>query len=650
MAQPATAGAAAPHSQRHVPPPSVNDLGIRVGTINGSGSQSSNVVLLRALHHMGIPCSGKNIFPSNIEGLPTWFHLRASEKGYVGHRLDPQIVVCMHELTAPDDVRLAVPGSIVIHRDDFKLDLQGIRDDVRLLPAPFQRLVEQAYPPDGTSSYRDKMRKVINMVYVGVLSFACGVEMEAVEFGIRREFPGRKARAAEANLSAARAGFDWASAHWRDQEFPWRVRRIDQTAGQFLIDGNRAAGLGLIMGGVNVLTWYPITPSSSLPEAAEDYLQNHRVGPDGRHTFAVIQAEDELAAIGMVVGAGWAGARAATATSGPGISLMTEFIGLAYFAEIPAVVVDVQRMGPSTGLPTRTSQGDVEMLHHLGHGDARHPVYLPGSIAECFEMTAAALDLAQMVQAPVFVATDLDLGMNLWLTDRFRYPEAPLCRGKVLSAEDLTRLGGFARYKDVDGDAVPYRTLPGTPHPAAAYFTRGTGHNDSSGYSEKPEDWRKNLERLARKLETALDHLPPPVIDTEPRSPVGLLAYGSTWPSLTEARDLLREQGVPASTCRLRALPFAPQIRAFVEAHERVYVIEQNRDAQVYSLLRAALEGKLADRLASVTHFNGIPIAAENIAGPILERERWLASGPLVPGVGTEAAETEALTPAATDE
>jgi 2-oxoglutarate ferredoxin oxidoreductase subunit alpha len=600
--------------------PTVNDLSIRVGTVNGSGSQSANLVLLRALHHMGIPCSGKNVFPSNIEGLPTWFHIRASGKGYVGHRLDPQVLVCMNGQTAADDIRALRPGTVCIYRDD--IDPGELRPDVTFFSVPFVKLAEEAYPADSKDkAYRDKLRKVVNMVYVGVVAHATGIEMGAVEAGIRREFPGRKAKAAEINIAAARAGHAWAAEHL-PAALPFRVERIGATTGQILIEGNKAAALGALFGGANVLTWYPITPSSSLAEYAEEFLKKHRVGPDGKRTFAVVQAEDELAAVGMAVGAGWAGARALTATAGPGISLMTEFVGLAYFAEIPLVIIDVQRMGPSTGLPTRTSQGDVLKLHLLGHGDCRHVVLIPGSVGECYSMTIEALDLAQKLQTPVFVATDLDLGMNLWLTDPFPYPEKPLERGKLLSADDLERLGKFERYKDVDSDGICYRTVPGTESPLAAYFTRGTGHNEKSGYSERPEDWKKNLDRLALKLETARGAAPKPVIEGDPNARVGLIAYGSTHPSMVEARDLLRSEGVRTGYCRLRALPPADGVLHFIERHQRVYVVEQNRDGQVASLLRSMIPGALADRLRSVPHYNGTPIAAENIVRPILGWEK----------------------------
>jgi 2-oxoglutarate ferredoxin oxidoreductase subunit alpha len=619
------AEAAAPSS-----PVTVNDLAIRVGTVNGSGSQSANLVLLRALHAMGIPCSGKNVFPSNIEGLPTWFHIRASARGYVGHRLDTPVLVCMNAATAADDVRALQPGSICIYRDDINRDgfnLGTVRDDVRFFAVPFQRLVEEAYPPDPKDKgYRDKQRKVINMVYVGVVASACEIEMEAVEGAIRREFPGRKAKAAEINIRAAQAGFAWAEEHL-PEDLPYRVERMNATTGTILIEGNKAAALGALFGGTSVLTWYPITPSSSLAEYTEEFLKKYRVDADGKRTFAVVQAEDELAAIGMAVGAGWAGARALTATAGPGISLMTEFVGLAYFAEIPVVIIDVQRMGPSTGLPTRTSQGDLLKLHLLGHGDCRHIVLIPGSVAECYSMTIEALDMAQQFQTPVFIATDLDLGMNLWLTDPFEYPTKPIQRGKLLTAEDLERLGHFERYRDIDGDGVCYRTIPGTEHPLAAYFTRGTGHNEKSGYSERPEDWKKNLDRLALKLETARGKLPAPVNEGDVSSKVGLIAYGGTHWAVIEARDQLREQGIPTEYCRVRALPVSDEVSRFVARHERVYVIEQNRDGQLASILSATFPGSLSDRIRSVCHYNGTPIAVANIVRPILGWEKS-PSGP----------------------
>jgi 2-oxoglutarate ferredoxin oxidoreductase subunit alpha len=638
---------------REVAPSSVNDLAIRVGTVNGSGSQSANLVLVRALFGMGIPCAAKNVFPSNIEGLPTWFHIRASSRGYIGNHPDPQILVCMNATTAAADLSALRPGGICIYRDEIEHDkehgpgfvaaLAKRASDVTLISVPFGDLVEEAYPPDPKDkSYRDKLRKVVNMVYVGVVADACGIEMEEVRKAIQAQFPGRKAKAAEINIRAAEVGYAWAQAHL-PPGLPYRVERMDATSGKILVEGNQAAAMGALFGGVSVLTWYPITPSSSLAEYAEDYLKQCRTGPDGKRTFAVVQAEDELAAIGMAIGAGWAGARALTATSGPGISLMAEFVGLSYFAEIPVVIIDVQRMGPSTGLPTRTSQGDIVKLHLLGHGDCRHPVLIPCSPAECFSMTAEALDLAQQYQTTVFVALDLDLGMNLWMSDPFEYPSKPIRRGKVLDREALERHiaehGGFGRYRDVDQDGVCYRTLPGTNHPRAAYFTRGTGHNEQSGYSERPEDWKANVDRLVRKLETLRAELPQPVIEEDAGAKIGLIAYGSTHWALVEARDRLRARGILTGYCRLRALPPDPKVGpGFVERYDRVYVVEQNRDGQVYRLLRSQLNGNLDDRLISVTHYNGTPIAAENILNPMLDWEKTFSDpGSLSNGHGKPA-------------
>ena len=620
-----------------------DDLAIRVATVNGSGSQSANLVILRALHGMGLPCSGKNIFPSNIEGLPTWFLVRASRHGYVGYRVDPDVIVCMNEQTVEDDVKHAPAGSVIFYRDDLKTAPVGLRDDVKLFAVPFQKLVEEAYPVDpADKGYRDKQRKVINMCYVGVVASACGIEMDQIRSAIRQQFPGRKAKAGEINIRAAEGGFRWAQDHL-PADLPVRVERQDQTAGTILIEGNHAAAIGSVFGGASVWTWYPITPSSSLAEYAEDLLKTHRTGPDGKASFCVVQAEDELAAIGMAVGAGWAGGRSITATSGPGISLMSEFVGLAYFAEIPVVIVDVQRMGPSTGLPTRTNQGDVVKMHNLGHGDCRHVVLLPGSVEECYEYTMEALDLAQDFQTPIFVATDLDLGMNLWMSPKFKYPTRPLSRGKVLNAADLERLGKFERYRDVDGDGVCYRTVPGTESPLAAYFTRGTGHNEKSGYSEKPEDWKRNMDRLARKLETARGRIPKPVID-EAGLDAGLIAYGSSHWAVVEARDQLSQAGAPVDYCRMRSLPVVDEVIEFIKRHQRVYVVEQNRDAQVHGLLRSQLPGPLADRLISVRHYDGQPLPASAVSRPILERERPDALRPETDSQADEANDTNAAT------
>src|SRR5882757_3832782 len=510
----------------------VNDMSISVATVNGSGSQSSNSVLLRAIFQMGVPVSGKNLFPSNIAGLPTWFTIRANQHGYIARKKEIDFLVAMNPETAKDDVMSLAPGSSVVF--DEPLKLHELRSDLVFYSVPYDKILVSV-------GVEAKVRKLVrNMIYVGVVAQILDINMKEVEIAIQRQFS-KKAKAAALNLSAAKAGFEYAKASLPKQD-RFRIERSNKTAGKIIIDGNSAAALGAIFSGVTVVTWYPITPSSSLVEALIEYAKEYRIGPDGKATFAVVQAEDELAAIGMVLGAGWAGARAMTATSGPGISLMAEFIGLGYYAELPGVIFDIQRVGPSTGLPTRTSQGDILFCATLSHGDTKHVLLLPGSVSECFSMAIEAFDLAEQLQTPIFVLSDLDLGMNNWMSDPFSYPEKPIDRGKVLSKEDLERLGGFARYKDVDGDAIPYRTLPGTHHPAAAYFTRGTGHNEKAQYSERGDDYQNNMERLDRKFETARTLVPKPEIVANGTSKIGVIAYGTTDFAMRESRDQLTKE------------------------------------------------------------------------------------------------------------
>src|SRR5207245_505374 len=453
----------------------VNDMSIQVATVNGSGSQSSNAVLLRSIFQMGVPVSGKNLFPSNIAGLPTWYTIRANKDGYVARKKEIDFVVAMNQETARDDVMSLAPGAAVLY--DEPLNLSPLRPDLVFYSVPFDKLVAQVCP-------EAKLRKLVkNMIYVGVVANLLTIDMGEVEKAIRKQFA-KKLKAANLNLSAAQAGFDYAKANLVKRG-AFYIERMDKTAGKIIIDGNSAAALGCMFAGCTVVTWYPITPSSSLVETMIEYMKEYRIGPDGKATFAIVQAEDELAAIGMVIGAGWAGARSMTATAGPGISLMAEFAGLAYYVEVPGVIWDIQRVGPSTGLPTRTSQGDLLSTAVLSHGDTKHIMLMPCSASECFSMATEAFNLAEQFQTLVFVMSDLDLGMNNWMSDPFEYPTTPIKRGKVLSREDLDRLGGFARYQDVDGDGIGYRTLPGTPHPAAAYFTRGSGHNENAQYSER---------------------------------------------------------------------------------------------------------------------------------------------------------------------
>ncbi|MGH9449160.1 MAG: 2-oxoacid:acceptor oxidoreductase subunit alpha [Terriglobia bacterium] len=592
---------------------SVNDLSIQVATVNGSGSQSANLVLLRAIFQMGIPVSGKNLFPSNIAGLPTWFTIRASRHGYIARRKETDFLVAMNPETAADDLRALDPGSAVVYDD--KLSLSSLRDDVSFYPVPFDKLVTPICPDA-------KLRKLVrNMIYDGVVAYLLGIEMGEVEKALRKQFK-KKAKAADLNWKAVEAGYAFAE-HNLAKRDRFRLQRMDATRGKIMIEGNAAAALGCLFAGVTVVGWYPITPSSLLCETLINYLKRFRMDQvTGKATFAVIQAEDELAALGMTLGAAWAGARAMTSTSGPGISLMAEFTGLGYYAEIPAVIFDVQRVGPSTGLPTRTAQGDILSTAMLSHGDCKHPLLFPASAEECYSMAIQAFDLAEGLQTPVFVMSDLDLGMNHWMSDPFKYPGKPIARGKVLSAEDLSGLGGFARYKDVDGDAIPYRTLPGTAHPAAAYFTRGSGHNEKAIYTERPDVYVENMDRLSRKLETARQMVPAPVIEERKDAEIGILAYGTSHWAVAEALDQLdQEHGVKAGYCRVRAFPFNPEIHNFIQRYPRVYVVEQNRDAQVYSLLRMEIEPEDAARLRSVRHYNGLPLDARSVTDAIISQE-----------------------------
>src|ERR1700726_627391 len=537
----------------------VNDMSIQVATVNGSGSQSSNTVLLRSIFQMGVPVSGKNMFPSNIAGLPTWYTIRANKNGYIGRKKEIDFLVAMNPETAQEDTMSLAAGASVLY--DEPLALHKLRDDLIFYAVPYDKLVAAVCP-------EAKLRKLVkNMVYVGVVASLLTIEMAEVEKAIRKQFA-KKVKAANLNLAAAQAGFDYAKANLQKRG-AFYIERMNATAGKIIIDGNSAAALGCMFAGCTVVTWYPITPSSSLVETMIEYMKEYRIGPDGKATFAIVQAEDELAAIGMVIGAGWAGARSMTATAGPGISLMAEFAGLAYYAEVPGVIWDIQRVGPSTGLPTRTSQGDILSTAFLSHGDTKNILLLPCSAEECFTMAGDAFDLAEQFQTLVFVMSDLDLGMNNWMADPFKYPEKPIKRGKVLSKADLDRLGGFARYEDVDGDGVGYRTLPGTDHPAAAYFTRGTGHNEKSAYSERPDDFEKNMERINKKFETARSFVPrPQLITGKSKSKIGVIAYGTSHWAIIEARDQLRDEyNMEVDYLRLKAYPFSREVHEFIEQH-----------------------------------------------------------------------------------
>jgi 2-oxoglutarate/2-oxoacid ferredoxin oxidoreductase subunit alpha len=592
--------------------PIVNDMSIQVATVNGSGSQSSNTVLLRSIFQMGVPVSGKNLFPSNIAGLPTWYTIRANKDGYIARKKEIDFLVAMNSETAQEDVLSLAPGAAALY--DEPLNLSGLRNDLTFYAVPYDKLVAAVCP-------EAKLRKLVkNMIYVGVVAQLLELDMAEVEKAIRKQFA-KKAKAANLNMAAAQAGFDYAAANLKKSD-PFRIGRMDKTVGKIIIDGNSAAALGCMFAGVTVVTWYPITPSSSLVETLIDYMKEHRIGPDGKATFAIVQAEDELAAIGMVIGAGWAGARSMTATAGPGISLMAEFAGLAYYTEVPGVIWDIQRVGPSTGLPTRTSQGDILSTAFLSHGDTKNILLIPNSVSECFDMATDAFNLAEQFQTLVFVMSDLDLGMNNWMSDPFKYPEAPINRGKVLSKEDLYRLGGFARYKDVDGDGIGWRTLPGTDHPAAAYFVRGSGHNEKSQYSERPDDFERNMERINRKFETARSFVPRPEVVTTGKAKIGIIAYGTSHWAIVESRDQLhREYNLETDYLRLRAYPFTREVHEFIEKHEILYVVEQNRDAQMLSLLKLDIRPQLTTRLRSVAHIHGLPLDARSVTDEIMTME-----------------------------
>ncbi|MBA2356175.1 MAG: 2-oxoacid:acceptor oxidoreductase subunit alpha [Acidobacteria bacterium] len=600
-------------------PPLVNDLSIQVATVNGSGSQTANLVLLRSIFQMGVPVSGKNLFPSNIAGLPTWYTIRANRHGYIARKKEIDLLVAMNPETAREDVLSLEPGRAVVYDEALKLD--QVRPDITFYPVPFDKIVAEVCPDA-------RLRRLVrNMIYDGVLAHLLGIDLAEMDTALTRLMK-KKAKALTLNLAALQAGFAYASEHFEGRPVPFRVERMRETHDLILIEGNGAAALGCLMAGVTVVAWYPITPSSSLCETLIDYLRKYRIDPDtGKATFAVVQAEDEIAALGMVVGASWAGARSMTSTSGPGISLMAEFTGLAYFAELPAVIFDVQRVGPSTGLPTRTAQGDIAFAAGLSHGDTKHLLLLPASVSECYTMAMQAFDLAERFQTPIFIMSDLDLGMNTWMAEPFPYPEAPLDRGKVLTEQTLAAIGEWSRYKDVDGDGIAYRSLPGQFGPG--FFTRGSGHNARAQYSERPDDYTQTLDRLLRKFESARGAVPEPEIELRAGARVGIIAFGTSHWAIVETRDQLRDEDrLETSYYRLRAFPFTHHLDAFIDAHDRVYVVEQNRDGQMLGLMRQDLTGTRINKLRSVRHYNGLPIDARSVTDEIRAHEARMALPP----------------------
>jgi 2-oxoglutarate ferredoxin oxidoreductase subunit alpha len=594
--------------------PVVNDFSITVGTVNGSGSQTSNLTILRALFKMGIPVSGKNLFPSNIQGLPTWYTIRLSKDGFLARCDEHEIVVAMNPASFAEDLAKVEPGGVFLYADDMRFAIN--RDDITVYPMAVKQLARVTDAPTNLLDY------VANMVYVGVLAWMLGIDLDTIYQALNFHFKG-KTKAIDMNFGVVKAACDWAEANLEKKD-PFCVQPMDATKDYIMADGNTAAALGAIYGGVELEAWYPITPATSLAESLMEYLPMLRKDPADpkKNTYAVLQAEDELAAIGMAVGAGWAGLRAMTSTSGPGLSLMAEYAGLAYYSETPIVVWDVQRVGPSTGLPTRTAQGDLTFVYFMGHGDTQQVILLPGSVNECFEFGWRAFDIAERLQSPVFVLSDLDFGMNQWMTKPFEYPDAPMDRGKVLWESDLERLNGdWARYRDVDGDGIPYRTIPGNRHPRASYFTRGTGHDENARYSEDAEVWHSMMARLKKKYKLGAKFIPRPVVDKVEGAQVGIIAFGSTEPAIQEARVWLTQKGLKTDFLRLRAIPFTEDVGEFIRQHERTYVVEMNREGQLNQILTIEYPAE-ATRLRSIAYMDGLPLTARFVSQAISDQEK----------------------------
>lgn len=591
----------------------VNDFVIKFANVNGSGSASANELFAKAILRMGVPVSPRNIFPSNIQGLPTWYEARVSDKGYRGRRGGIDMMVAMNPQTWDADVAELEPGGYLFYDSTRPMPASRFREDIHVIGMPLTEICNAVYSDP-------RQRQLFkNIVYVGALSVLLEIESAVIEKLFGEQYKGKEKLMAS-NVQALHLGRDFASEHL-EAPLGIRVQRSDQVGRQIFVDGNSAAALGCVYGGATVAAWYPITPSSSVAEAFQSYCAKYRVDPDtGRNNYAIVQAEDEIASIGMVVGAGWNGARAFTATSGPGVSLMTEFLGLAYFAEIPVTIINVQRGGPSTGMPTRTQQADLISCAYASHGDTKHVMLLPEDPHECFEHAAAALDLAERLQTPVFVMTDLDIGMNQRLCEPFVWDDSrSYDRGKVMSAEELEAGKDFGRYKDVDGDGIPWRTLPGTHPSKGSYFTRGTTRNAYAQYSERGPDYIYNVQRLLKKFETAATLVPQPVLRPAARkTPLGVIYFGSTSPAMGEALDVLGEAGIHLDAMRLRAFPFPAVVAQFIAAHDKVFVVEQNRDAQMHCLLVNELDVDPA-RLVRVLHYDGTPITARFITGAITQ-------------------------------
>ena len=591
----------------------VNDFSITVGTVNGSGSQTANTTILRSLFKMGIPVSGKNLFPSNIQGLATWYTIRVNNDGFTARREEHEIVVCMNPQSFAQDLGSVLPGGAFFYDESIKLEVN--RNDIYAYAMPVKEIMREQ--KDVPSNLKDL---VANMVYVGILAQMIGIDPEKIKAALEFHFKGRQ-KPIDLNYNVVQVAANWASANLEKKD-PYYVEPLQMTDNLIMTDGNTAAALGSIYGGVQFAAWYPITPASSLAEALIDYLPELRKREDGKNTYAVVQAEDELAAIGMAIGAGFSGLRAMTSTSGPGLSLMTEFAGLAYYTEVPVVIWDVQRVGPSTGLPTRTSQGDLTFTHYMGHGDTEQIILLPGTVNECFEFGWRAFDIAEHMQTPIFVLSDLELGMNQWMTEPFEYPDSPMDRGKVLWEADLENIkGDWGRYRDVDGDGIPYRTIPGNKYPSSAYFLRGTGHNEDARYTEDSATWVRMMDRLKKKYHNAARFIPAPIIDNQNNASIGIIAFGSTEPAIREARyQLETEAGLKTDSMRIRGIPFTEDVGKFIESHEQNFVVEMNRDGQMYQILLVEYP-HLAGKLTSAAFNDGLPATAKWIKDSILVKE-----------------------------
>jgi 2-oxoglutarate/2-oxoacid ferredoxin oxidoreductase subunit alpha len=593
----------------------VNDFTLTAATKNGTGSQTSNNVLVLSLYKMGIPVNGKNLFPSNIKGLPTWYSIRASKDGYIARQASSAITVAMNLDTAAEDISKIPAGGVCILPQEWNWTKS--REDIIYYEIPVDAMVKAA----GINV--DLRERVANMVYVGAVAQLFGIPLDITWQALLSNFNGKE-KPAKINYDMLKTAYEWAEANLVKAD-PYQYEAMPGgNQGKIMITGNEAGGIGTLFGGVQVVAWYPITPSTSLVDAMFDHQRLRKDPESGLNTVAIMQAEDEIAAIGTIVGAGWAGARSMTSTSGPGISLMAEFTGLAYFAEIPCVIWDITRIGPSTGLPTRTSQGDLLFIYTLSHGDTKHITLLPGNVAECFEFGWRSLDIAEQFQTPVFVMSDLDIGMNNWMSDPFTYPTEPINHGKTLKLESLTKFieekGEWYRYKDYDGDGVGYRTIPGTDHPRAAYFTRGTGHNEKAGYSERSEDWVANLGRVHRKIMGSRTALPQPVVDHNKKNKIGIISYGSNDPAIVEGRDLLAKAGIKTNYMRVRALPLADSVQEFVQSHERVYVIENNFDGQMAQIIRMETN-KSTEHMVALPLGDGLPMTAEWVYEKISKHE-----------------------------